>query len=67
MIPTSKSETARLEIIIIEGVRMEGVFKMAARTKEFPVIDMRISGTLSTKFTMTIISWLLTAFLPWSV
>ena len=33
---------------------MEGVFKMAANTKEFPVIDMRISGTLSTKFTMTI-------------
>ena len=49
MTPTRRSETARLEIMIIEGVRMEGVFKMAANTNEFPMIEMRIRGVLITE------------------
>ena len=49
MTPTRRSETARLEIMISEGVRMEGVFKMAANTSEFPMIEMRIRGVLITE------------------
>ena len=57
MTPTRRSETARLEIMIIEGVRMEGVFKMAANTNEFPMIEMRIRGVLITELMTAMFFW----------
>lgn len=57
MTPTRRSETARLEIMIIEGVRMEGVFKMAANTNEFPMIEMRIRGVLITELMTVMFFW----------
>ena len=57
MRPTRKSETARLQSIIMCGVeRMEGVLIMAANTKALPRMDMSISGALRTQFMMTIVS-----------
>ena len=63
MTPTRRSETARLEIMIIEGVRMEGVFKMAANTNEFPMIEMRIRGVLITELTTAMFYWVADMFL----
>ena len=55
MSPTRRSETARLQSIIIEVERMEGVLIMAANIKALPRIDMSISGALRTQFMMTIV------------
>jgi len=57
MKPTRKSETARLQSIIMCGVeRMEGVLIMAANTKALPRMDMSISGALRTPLMMIIVS-----------
>ena len=56
MRPTRKSETARLQSIIMCVERMEGVLIMAANTKALPRMDMSISGALRTQFMMTIVS-----------
>ena len=54
--PTSKSENARLQTIIIDVERMEGVPFMATITNAFPEIDMNISGTLVAQFMITTVS-----------
>jgi len=51
-IPTSRSEAARLHKKTVDGERSEGVLKMAAITREFPVLDMSINGALRTQFIM---------------
>ena len=57
MRPTRKSETARLQSIIMCGVeRMEDVLIMAANTKALPRMDMIMSGALRTQFMMIIVS-----------
>jgi len=57
MKPTRRSETARLQSIIMCGVeRIEGVLIMAANTKALPRIDMSISGTFRTQLMMIIVS-----------
>jgi len=57
MRPTRKSETARLQSIIICGIeRMEGVLIMAANTKALPRMDMSISGALRRQFMMIKVS-----------
>ena len=48
-----RSETARLQSIIIDGERMEGNLIMVAITKALPRMHMRISGMLRTQFMMT--------------
>jgi len=57
MKPTRRSETARLQSIIMCGVeRMEGVLIMAASTKALPKMDMSISGALRTQLMIIIVS-----------
>ena len=56
MNPTRRSETARLQSIIIEVERMEGVLIMAANTKALSRMDMSTSGALRTQFMMTTVS-----------
>jgi len=56
MRPIQKSETARLQSIIMCGVRIEGVLIMAANTKALPRMDMSISGALRAQFMMVIVS-----------
>ena len=56
MRPTRKSETAKLQSIIMCVERMEGVLIMAANTKALPRMDMSISGALRTQFMMIIVS-----------
>ena len=53
--PTTRSEAARPHSKIMEGERSEGVFMTAANTKEFPKIEISISGKLRKQFTMTIV------------
>ena len=53
--PTTRSEAARPHSKIMEGKRSEGVFMTAANTKEFPKIEISISGKLRKQFTMTIV------------
>lgn len=54
MSPTRKSATARLQSIIMEGERNEGVVKMAVNTKALPRMAVRINGTLRKQLMMTI-------------
>ncbi len=56
IIPTRRSETARLQSIIVDVERMEEVLIMAANTKALPRIDMSISGALRTQFMMIRVS-----------
>jgi len=56
MRPTRKSETARLQSIIMFVERMEGVLIMVANTKALPRMVMSISGALRTQFMMIIVS-----------
>jgi len=56
MRPTRRSETARLQSIIMCGERIEGVLIMAANTKALPRMDMSISGALRTQFMMIVVS-----------
>ena len=52
--PTRRSETARLQINIMEGDRGDTVLQIAMNTKEFPRIDVSIKGALTMQFIMTI-------------
>lgn len=52
--PTRRSETARLQINIMEGDRRDTVLQMAMNTKQFPRIDISIKGAFTMQFTMTI-------------
>jgi len=69
MRPTRKSETARLQSIIVCVERMEGVLIMAANTKALPRMDMSISGALRTQFMMVTVSGvkLSSLFECWSI
>lgn len=63
--PTRRSETARLQIIVIELERIEGDLFMAVKTKRFPAMDMNINGALRTQIMTTAVSidsWLSTIF-----
>ena len=64
MKPTRKSETARLQSIIMCVERMEGVLIIAANTKALPRMDMSISGALRTPFMMIIVSGVELSSLP---
>ena len=51
-IPTKRSETARLQSKMVDGVRREGFLHMAASTKTLPVMHIGISRALRTLFGM---------------
>lgn len=52
--PTRRSETARLQINIMEGDRRDTVLQMAMNTKQFPRTDISIKGAFTKQFMMTI-------------
>jgi len=54
--PTRRSETARLPKKTVDGVRSEEVLNMAVKAREFPVMDMSISGALRAQFIITMAS-----------
>ena len=58
MNPTRKSATARLQSIVMEVERIEGVVKMAVNTKVLPRMAVRINGTFRKQLMMTIASLL---------
>lgn len=50
MIPTSRSEMARLHMKMLDGDRNEGVLKIADKVKLLPVTQASINGTLRIQF-----------------
>lgn len=50
MIPTSRSEMARLHMKMLDGDRSEGVLKIVDKVKLLPVTQASINGTLRIQF-----------------
>jgi len=58
IMPTRRSDTARLLSKIMDVERMDGVLLMAANTKALPRMDVSISGTLRKQIILKIVSGL---------
>ena len=54
--PTTRSETARLQMKTIDGERREGDRLIAANTSKLPVMDTRMRSATIEQLMMTVVS-----------